>query len=67
MNQPLINFEDYSVSALLFNGIGCLLWVGAYVILVLEIRKKKFVEMIVCNYKIVAFITKLNIVVNFYE
>ncbi len=45
MNQPLINFEDYSVSALLFNGIGCLLWVGAYVILVLEIRKKKFVEM----------------------
>ena len=45
MHQPIINFEDYSVSGLLFNGIGCLFWVVAYVILVLEIRKKKFVEM----------------------
>ena len=45
MNQPLINFHDYSIAGLIFNGIGCLFWVVAYVILVLEIRKKKFVEM----------------------
>lgn len=45
MNQPLINFNDYSTTGLLFNGIGCLLWVAAYVILVREIRRKKFVEM----------------------
>ncbi|KPM47627.1 transmembrane-type terpene cyclase [Jiulongibacter sediminis] len=45
MNQPLINFELYPVSGLLFNGIGCLFWVVAYVVLVWEIRKKKFVEM----------------------
>lgn len=45
MFQPLINFEDYSSWGLLFNGVGCLFWVLAYAILVLEIRKKKFVEM----------------------
>jgi len=45
MNQPLINFEDYSTAGLLFNGVGCLFWVVAYVVLVWEIRKKKFVEM----------------------
>jgi len=45
MNQPLINFADYSIWGLVFNGIGCLFWVLAYVILVKEIRKKKFVEM----------------------
>ena len=45
MNQPLINFKDYSTTGLIFNGIGCLLWVAAYVILVREIRLKKFVEM----------------------
>ncbi len=45
MNQPLINFTDYSIWGLVFNGIGCLFWVLAYVILVKEIRKKKFVEM----------------------
>jgi hypothetical protein len=45
MNQSLINFEEYSSVGLLFNGVGCLFWVVAYVILVLEIRKKKFVEM----------------------
>ncbi|MEN2284347.1 hypothetical protein AAGF08_19540 [Algoriphagus sp. SE2] len=45
MNQPLINFEDYSIAGLIFNGVGCLFWVVAYVILVIEIRKKKFVEM----------------------
>ncbi|AQG80269.1 hypothetical protein [Spirosoma montaniterrae] len=45
MDQPLINFRDYSPVGLLFNGIGCLLWVVAYVVLVIEIRRKKFVEM----------------------
>ncbi len=45
MNQPLINFEDYSVTGLIFNGIGCLLWVITYAILIYEINKKKFVEM----------------------
>lgn len=45
MSQPLINFEDYSGTGLLFNGIGCLFWVIAYAVLVWEIRKKKFVEM----------------------
>lgn len=45
MNQPLINFQDYPIIGLLFNGAGCLFWVVAYVILVWEIRKKKFVEM----------------------
>lgn len=45
MGQALINFQDYPAMGLLFNGIGCLLWVVAYAILVWEIRKKKFVEM----------------------
>lgn len=45
MHQSLINFKDYSAPGLIFNGIGCLFWVGAYAILVWEIRKKKFVEM----------------------
>lgn len=45
MNQALINFEDYALSGLIFNGVGCLFWVVAYVVLVWEIRKKKFVEM----------------------
>ena len=45
MHQPLINFKDYSTLGLIFNGLGCLFWVGAYAILVWEIRKKKFVEM----------------------
>lgn len=45
MNQPLINFQDYPLSGLIFNGVGCLFWVIAYVVLVWEIRKKKFVEM----------------------
>ena len=45
MDQPLINFADYPVSGLIFNGLGCLFWVVAYAILVWEIRKKKFVEM----------------------
>ena len=44
-NLPLINYKEYSTTGLIINGIGCLLWVGAYVILVQEIRKKKFVEM----------------------
>lgn len=45
MNQPLINFQDYSTIGLIFNGMGCLFWVVAYAVLVWEIRKKKFVEM----------------------
>ena len=45
MNLPLINFEEYATSGLIFNGVGCLFWVVAYVVLVWEIRKKKFVEM----------------------
>jgi len=45
MNQPLINFADYPLSGLIFNGVGCLFWVVAYGVLVWEIRKKKFVEM----------------------
>lgn len=45
MHQPLINFKDYSTTGLIYNGIGCIFWVAAYVILVTEIRKKKFVEM----------------------
>ncbi|WP_420147118.1 hypothetical protein [Spirosoma sp.] len=45
MNQPLIDTTDYTVPGLIFNGVGCLFWVVAYVVLVLEIRKKKFVEM----------------------
>lgn len=45
MNQPLINFQDYPLSGLIFNGVGCLFWVVAYAVLVWEIRKKKFVEM----------------------
>jgi hypothetical protein len=45
MDQPLINFAEYNTWGLLFNGLGCLFWVVAYVVLVWEIRKKKFVEM----------------------
>lgn len=45
MDQPLINFTDYSTTGLIWNGIGCLFWVVTYVVLVYEIRKKKFVEM----------------------
>ncbi len=44
-NQPLINFQDYPVSGLIFNGVGCLFWVVAYVVLVRDIIQKKFVEM----------------------
>ncbi len=42
---PFINTADYSIAGLVFNGVGCLFWVIAYAVLVLEIRKKKFVEM----------------------
>ena len=41
----LINFQDYDLTGLIFNGIGCFFWVIAYAILVFEIWKKKFVEM----------------------
>lgn len=44
-DMPLINTEDYDITGLIFNGIGCVFWVVAYVVLVWEIRKKKFVEM----------------------
>lgn len=42
---PLINFEKFDTTGLIFNGIGCLFWVVAYVVLVREIKVKKFVEM----------------------
>jgi hypothetical protein len=45
MNQPLISFDLYSTTGLIWNGIGCLFWVITYALLVYEIRKKKFVEM----------------------
>ena len=44
-NQPLINTQDYPISGLVFNGVGCLFWVVAYAVLVWEIVKRKFVEM----------------------
>jgi hypothetical protein len=44
-NAPWINTADYSITGLIFNAIGCLFWVVAYIILVREIIKKKFVEM----------------------
>lgn len=44
-HHPLINFRDYPTTGLIFNGIGCLLWVITYVVLIREIRQKKFVEM----------------------
>ena len=44
-SQPLINFAEYSTTGLIFNGLGCILWVVTYAVLILEIRKKKFVEM----------------------
>lgn len=40
-----INTRDYSVSALIWNGIGCLFWVVTYAALVMEIIKRKYVEM----------------------
>ncbi len=43
--QPLVNFSDYPLTGLVFNGIGCLFWVVAYAVLVWEIVKRKFVEM----------------------
>jgi len=42
---PIINTAEYDITGLWFNGIGCLFWVIAYVVLVREIRIKKFVEM----------------------
>ena len=40
-----INTKDYSSAALIWNGVGCLFWVITYAALVMEIRKRKFVEM----------------------
>ncbi len=42
---PIINFEKFCTTGLIFNGIGCLFWVVAYFVLVKNIIKKKFVEM----------------------
>jgi hypothetical protein len=42
---PMINFEKYSLTGLIFNGIGCFFWVIAYAVLVKNIIVKKFVEM----------------------
>jgi hypothetical protein len=40
-----INTVDYSIPALITNGIGCIFWVITYAVIVYEIIKKKFVEM----------------------
>lgn len=40
-----INTKDYSTSALIWNGVGCLFWVVTYAALVIEIVKRKYVEM----------------------
>lgn len=40
-----INTKDYSVPALIWNGVGCLFWVITYAALVKEILKRKYVEM----------------------
>lgn len=40
-----INTKDYSASALIWNGVGCLFWVVTYAALVVEIIKRKYVEM----------------------
>ncbi|HEY1039220.1 MAG TPA: hypothetical protein VGF30_07430, partial [Bacteroidia bacterium] len=40
-----INTKDYSTSALIWNGVGCLFWVVTYAALVKEIIKRKYVEM----------------------
>lgn len=45
MKQPWINLEYYTPAQLILFGIGALLWVVAYVVLVRNILKKKFVEM----------------------
>jgi hypothetical protein len=44
-SMPWINTAEYSISGLIFNGIGCLFWLVAYSVLVYNIYKKKFVEM----------------------
>ena len=40
-----INTRDFSTSALIWNGIGCLFWVVTYVALLIRIIKTKYVEM----------------------
>jgi len=40
-----INTVDFSIPALLTNGIGCIFWVVTYAAMVWDIHKKKFVEM----------------------
>lgn len=45
MKQPWINLEYYTPLQLILFGIGALLWVVAYIVLVRNIVKKKFVEM----------------------
>ena len=40
-----INTRDFSTSALIWNGIGCLFWVVTYIALLIRIIKTKYVEM----------------------
>jgi hypothetical protein len=40
-----INTKEYSTSALLWNGVGCMFWIVTYVALVIEIFRRKYVEM----------------------
>lgn len=42
---PIINFDKFCTTGLIFNGVGCLFWVIAYAVLLKNIIKKKFVEM----------------------
>jgi hypothetical protein len=43
--NDFFNTTDYSLSQLLWNGIGCFGWLIAYVFIVLNARKHKFIEM----------------------
>lgn len=40
-----VNTTDYSISQLAWNGIGCLFWLVTYIVIIVNSRKTKFVEM----------------------
>lgn len=44
MSQPLLNLEDYTITEHLFFGIGCLLWIVVYFIVIKNIVQKQFIE-----------------------
>ena len=43
--EAWINTSDFSTTGLLFNGLGCVFWVIAYIAIVRTMVQKKFVEM----------------------